>query len=171
MQASQSQRLDIPDSLRQKILAFRRRVWTIKIIEAVAGAVVGILAGYLLTYALDRVFDTPAVVRWMVFAAAVLTCGLVPLTLERWVWRNQRLDQLARLLTEKHPDVGDQLLGIIELAENDAEQTIEHAGTATAKDRREEPRFGVLHEPVPVEKRAQNGEETSCAYQDVRSRH
>ena len=40
----------------------------------------------------------------------------------RWIWRNRRLEQLARLLTRKHPGVGDQLLGIIELVRNDFEQ-------------------------------------------------
>jgi hypothetical protein len=42
--------------------------------------------------------------------------------MHRWVWRNRRLEQLARLLSRKHPHVGDQLLGIIELVRNDAEQ-------------------------------------------------
>ena len=46
----------------------------------------------------------------------------MPLFLHRWVWRFRRLDQLARLLSRKMPRLGDQLLGIIELAENRWEQ-------------------------------------------------
>ena len=46
----------------------------------------------------------------------------IPLALHRWVWRHRRLEQLARLLARKHPRVGDQLLGIIELVRNDFEQ-------------------------------------------------
>jgi hypothetical protein len=122
MQVTSSSRLEIPDSLRRKVLEFRRRVWTVKLIEAVAGGVIGIFVGYLLTYGLDRLFETPQAVRWLIFLAAVLTCGLIPLAIDRWVWRRRRLDQLARLLSHKHPGVGDQLLGIIELAESDAEQ-------------------------------------------------
>ena len=122
MQTSPTHRLDIPDSLRLKILAYRRRVWTVKLIEAVAGALVGILLGYLATYSLDRVFDTPALLRGVIFAATMLTCIMIPLAIDRWVWRRRRLDQLARLLTIDHPGIGDQLLGIIELAHNDSEQ-------------------------------------------------
>ena len=46
----------------------------------------------------------------------------IPFFLHRWVWRHRRLEQLARLLARKHPRVGDQLLGIIELAHNEFEQ-------------------------------------------------
>ncbi|MGE0376260.1 MAG: hypothetical protein AB7Q45_12690, partial [Planctomycetaceae bacterium] len=122
MQATPNSRLEIPESLRRQLLEFRRRVWAVKLIEAVAGAAIGVLVGYLLTYGLDRLFDTPRVVRGAIFAGAIVTCGLVPYALERWVRRRRRLDQLARLLTHKHPSIGDRLLGIIELAENESEQ-------------------------------------------------
>ncbi|MEZ6068097.1 MAG: hypothetical protein R3B90_20825 [Planctomycetaceae bacterium] len=114
--------LHIPESLRQKILEFRRRLWTIKLLEAVAGAAIGVLVGYLLVYAIDRVVDTPRVARWMIFGGAIVTCALIPLALERWVWRRRRLDQLALLLSKTQPTIGDQLLGIIELADSTSEQ-------------------------------------------------
>ncbi len=47
---------------------------------------------------------------------------MVPWFCHRWVWQFRRLDQLARLLSHKMPRIGDQLLGIIELAENRREQ-------------------------------------------------
>jgi hypothetical protein len=47
---------------------------------------------------------------------------LVPVAIYRWVWRQRRPDQLARLLARKHPRIGDQLLGVIELAHDDSEQ-------------------------------------------------
>ncbi|MFV0444147.1 MAG: hypothetical protein ACK5Q5_11310 [Planctomycetaceae bacterium] len=122
MQSSPHSRLEIPESLRGQLLGFRQRLWRIKLLEAFAGAVVGVLVGYLATYTLDRLFDTPRLVRWLVFGGAVLSCMLVPFALDRWVWRRRRLDQLARLLAHKHPSVGDQLLGIIELAESESEQ-------------------------------------------------
>lgn len=122
MQTSSSQRIDIPDSLRQKILAFRRRVWTVKLIEAIAGAFIGILVGFLVIYSLDRVIDTPTMVRAAIFTISMVVCMMIPLAIDKWVLRRRRLDQLARLLTQDHPDIGDRLLGIIELSENDSEQ-------------------------------------------------
>ena len=41
---------------------------------------------------------------------------LFPLKCHRWVWGTRRMEQVAILLKHKFPTLGDQLLGIIELA-------------------------------------------------------
>jgi hypothetical protein len=105
------------------MLAYRRRVWTVKLAEAGCGAAFGVLAAYLVTFTLDRLSDTPAGVRLSLFWAAVAACALVPLALHRWVWRQRRLEQLARLLGRTFPGIGDQLLGVIELVRNESEQS------------------------------------------------
>ena len=115
-------RLRLPDSLQAQLHEYRRRVWTIKMVEAVAAAAFGILVAYLLLFCLDRVWDTPGWLRVGLFVAAAVACANIPWALHRWVWRHRRLEQLARLLARKHPRVGDQLLGIIELVRNDFEQ-------------------------------------------------
>ena len=120
--SSQQRRLALPASLQGQMYAFRRRVWAIKLIEATAGAAFGVLVAYLATFALDRLFDTPAHLRLGIFIAAILGCALVPLALHRWIWRHRRLEQLARLLSRTHPRIGDQLLGIIELVHSESEQ-------------------------------------------------
>jgi len=120
--SSQQARLELPESLRAKMLAFRRRVWVIKLVEAGCGALFGVLAAYLATFLLDRLWDTPAAVRFGIFLVAVAGCALVPLALHRWLWRRRRLDQLARLLSRTYPSIGDQLLGIIELVRSESEQ-------------------------------------------------
>ena len=48
-------RLRLPDSLQAQLHEFRRRVWTIKMVEAVAAAAFGVLVAYLLLFCLDRV--------------------------------------------------------------------------------------------------------------------
>ncbi|MBI3469540.1 MAG: hypothetical protein HY000_41590, partial [Planctomycetes bacterium] len=120
--AAPQHQLQLPASLHVQLLEFRRRVWTIKLIEAVCGAIFGILVAFVATFVLDRVFDTPAGLRLAIFGTAVLGCAMVPLTLHRWIWRQRRLEQLARLLSRRHPSVGDQLLGIIELSYSESEQ-------------------------------------------------
>jgi hypothetical protein len=114
--------LQLPETLQDQLHAFRKRVWSIKMIEAVAGAVFGVVVAYLLLFVLDRVWDTPLWARYALFIAAAVSCAVIPLAAHRWIWRNRRLEQLARLLARKHPGVGDQLLGIIELVRNDFEQ-------------------------------------------------
>jgi hypothetical protein len=115
-------RLELPDSLRAKMLAFRRRVRVVKLTEAGCGAAFGVLVAYLATFTLDRFWDTPAGVRFAIFWAAVAGCAVVPLALHRWIWRQRRMEQLARLLGRTYPSFGDQLLGIIELVRNESEQ-------------------------------------------------
>ncbi|HEV3120958.1 MAG TPA: hypothetical protein VGY53_03610, partial [Isosphaeraceae bacterium] len=116
------ERLQLPESLQAKLLGFRKRVWWIKMAEAACMAVFGILVAFLVMFLLDRVWETPLWPRAGLFAAALAGCALVPLALYRWVWRNRHLEQLARLLSRKLPQVGDQLLGVIELVHSDSEQ-------------------------------------------------
>lgn len=112
----------LPESLRVQLLDFRRRVWSSKIAEALAVAAFGLLMAWLAVFILDRLADTPAAARWSVLAVALAVAGILPLYAYRWIWRRRQLPQLARLLTRKYPDVGDQLLGIIELVDSEAEQ-------------------------------------------------
>lgn len=115
-------RLKVPESLQRQLRAFRARVWTSKLCEALALATVGLLLAFLTVYISDRFFDTPSGARWLIFTAALALWLAIPWALHRWVWRNRRLDQLARLLRQREPSVGDQLLSVIELAANETEQ-------------------------------------------------
>ncbi len=114
--------LRLPAGLETQLRGFRRRVWTIKMAEAAAAAVFVVMLAFLSVFALDRLGDTPSWLRFGVWTAAMCGCAIVPLQLHRWIWRQRRLEQLARLLTVKLPRLGDQLLGIIELVHSKGEQ-------------------------------------------------
>ncbi len=115
-------RLQLPGTLETQLHEFQRRVWSIKMVEAGCGAVFGLVVAFLLMFGCDRLWDSPGWMRFGLFAIAMSGCAIVPLAMHRWIWRNRHLEQLARLLTRKHPHIGDQLLGVIELVRNDAEQ-------------------------------------------------
>src|SRR5262245_4744816 len=114
--------LHVPATLEAQLLDFRRRVWTIKMIEALGVAAFSFGLAYLCTFVLDRLWDTPVWVRVCVLLAALAGCMIAPYYLHRWIWRHRRLEQLARLLSRKMPRIGDQLLGVIELARSESEQ-------------------------------------------------
>ncbi|MDB5339200.1 MAG: hypothetical protein JWN70_4819 [Planctomycetaceae bacterium] len=122
MNSESRSRLELPGSLETQMHEFRRRVWTIKSLEAVGGAICGVVIGYLTVYLLDRVNNTPAVARLAIFLLALLCCAVVPVYLHKWIWRQRSLDQLARLLSRRYPSLGDQMLGIVELVRSDFEQ-------------------------------------------------
>ena len=110
----------LPPVLETKLADFRRRVWTVKLAEAILAALFGIVLSYLLVFALDRVFETPGWLRLTLLCAGAAALGLgVPLKWHRWVWRQRQLEDAARLLRRTFPRLGDQLLGIVELARHD----------------------------------------------------
>ena len=116
--------ISLPGDLAGRLYAFRRRVWLIKIIEAICGAIVGVLVGYLLLFTIDRLAETPVGVRYALLTVAVVASAAVPVAFHRWIWRHRGLDQVARLVSRRFPGIGDQLLGIIEL--------VRDAGSTTA---------------------------------------
>jgi hypothetical protein len=116
------QQLQVPAALQTQLHDYRRRVWTIKLLEAITAAALSLLVAFLCVFLLDRLWDTPQWLRMIVGLGAIVGVLTIPIFLQRWVWRFRRLDQLAQLLRRKMPRLGDQLLGIIELAENRWEQ-------------------------------------------------
>ena len=105
----------LPPDLVRRLGAFRRRVRRIKLFEAACAALGGVAVGFLTLFLLDRVSDTSAWVRGLLFAAAIVACGAIPWAWHRWVWRQRSLEQVARLIERRFPAVGDELRGIIEI--------------------------------------------------------
>jgi hypothetical protein len=100
--------------------AFRRRLWMIKIGEGILAGLFGLLMSYALVFVLDRFGETPAMVRGGLLLVGTAGFGVaLPLILHRWVWGTRRLEQIARLIRRRFPRLGDQLLGIVELAQSE----------------------------------------------------
>ncbi len=106
----------IPEALRLQLDDFRRHLWRVKIMEAIAAGFIGLLLSFLLVYGLDRLFQTPGIVRLAILLGGIsLFAVFAPYWLHRWVWRQRRETQLARLIAKRYPGLGDRLLGVIEL--------------------------------------------------------
>ncbi len=106
----------IPEGLRRQLDDFRRHLWRIKVLEAVIAGVIGLVFSFLLVYGLDRIWQTPGMVRLgILLGGASLFAVFAPFWLHRWVWRHRREAELARLIARRYPGLGDRLLGVIEL--------------------------------------------------------
>lgn len=111
----------LPVILESKLADFRKRVWIVKLTEGLLAAAFGIVFSYILVFALDRVMETPVWLRASLLTAGAAVLGLgLPLKWHRWVWRQRSLEDAARLLKRTFPRLGDQLLGIVELAHVEA---------------------------------------------------
>jgi hypothetical protein len=106
----------LPEALAQRLARFRLAVRRRKLVEASCIAAAGVAAAYLLLVASDRLGDTSGWVRGVFWTMAVASCAVVPLAIHRWVWHLRRLDDVARLVGRSNPRLGDELLGVVELA-------------------------------------------------------
>ena len=112
----------LPETLRRKLHAYRARFRTVKMTEVGLAAGFGLIVSWLLVLGLDRLFDTPSLLRFAILIAGVIgAVVMVPLQAWRWVWRSRRLDAVARVLLRKDPVAGDQLLGALELTDKNRE--------------------------------------------------
>ncbi len=119
----------LPESLRRQLDAFRRELWRTKIAEALLAGLFGLLASFLLVFALDRLWPTPGALRLLILIAGISLLGVfAPWWLHRWVWRHRREGQLARLIARRFPGLGDRLLGVVEL-----QQQVETADTLSPR--------------------------------------
>ncbi|QDT59790.1 hypothetical protein SV7mr_23000 [Stieleria bergensis] len=114
--------LSVPDSLKGQLIAFRNRVWWIKGIETVSLILLTLGLMFLIVYAWERWTDAPAIIRAGFLVVALASFAAVPYFLVRWLAGFRGLHALARLLSGKLPSIGDRLLGVIELADNETEQ-------------------------------------------------
>lgn len=106
----------LPAQLIRQLRAFRRRLRTVKIVEAVCLTGIAVTLSYVLLYVSDRMWETPPALGWMLFAAAL--AGLlvfIPWWSFRWIWQRRTAAQLARLISRTDAALGDRLLGVIEL--------------------------------------------------------
>ncbi len=123
MSISQTKNLiAIPSSLVTQLSEFRRRVWTIKMLEATGIALFSIFFGVLCVFALDRIFDSPAWIRAFVLLVATVGVATIPYWFQKWVVQVTTAESVAKLLGRRLPAVGDALLGAIELSHSDSEQ-------------------------------------------------
>ena len=116
-------KIKIPPRMKAALEQYQKRVWTIKLAEGVLAAIFGILISYIIVFCLDRVFDTPTLLRILILVIGMVgMVFLLPMKYYNWVWRHRQLDGVARLLQQKFPRFGDHVLGIVELARNRDDQ-------------------------------------------------
>ncbi len=117
------EKIKIPPRMKAALERYQKRVWTIKLAEGVLAAIFGILVSYIIVFCLDRVFDTPTLLRVIILAVGMVgTVFLLPMKYYNWVWKHRQLEGVARLLQQKFPRFGDHVLGIVELSRDREDQ-------------------------------------------------
>lgn len=106
----------IPEELKNQISEFQEKLWKVKITEAVLAGIFGLIISFLIVFIIDRFVATPPLARLgILLAGTSLFAVFAPLMICRWVYGHRREGQLARLIAKKYPQLGDRLLGVVEL--------------------------------------------------------
>ena len=117
-------RVSLPPRMTDALKQYRKRVWAIKLTEGALAAIFGLVISYLVVFGLDRLVDTPALLRGVILAVGMVGMVILfPIKYHNWVWRHRQLDGVARLLRHKFPRLSDHVLAIVELAQNNSDQS------------------------------------------------
>ena len=116
--------VNLPPRMKAALEQYQKRVWVIKLAEGALAAIFGVLISYIIVFCLDRVFDTPTLLRVLILVVGIVgMVFLLPLKYYNWVWKHRQLDGVARLLQHKFPRFGDHVLGIVELARSRGDES------------------------------------------------
>ena len=131
--------IQLPEFTRKRLEDFQRLVRRIKLTEGVLAGLFGLAVSYIAVFVLDRFVDSSAAVRLLLLLGGSLGFGLYfPLKCHRWVWGTRKMEQVATLVKFRYPSLGDQLLGVVELAREDvapgASETLARAAVSHVDD-------------------------------------
>ncbi|HEY3860807.1 MAG TPA: hypothetical protein VGO59_02880 [Verrucomicrobiae bacterium] len=107
----------LPEALRVQFAQVERRLWRVETAIACGTAIGALMLSFLAVFVSDRFWDTPGWLRWGLWLAGLAAAGLAgAVWARRWLWRRRDLRSLANLVQKKYSRLGDRLLGIVELA-------------------------------------------------------
>ena len=111
---------DFPDELREQFAVVERRLWKVETTMAVCLAAAGLFGSYLVLFFSDRLWDSPGWLRvGLLVSGIATTIGAIFWWTSRWVFHRRDTRALARLVQRRYRRLGDRLLGIVELADEE----------------------------------------------------
>ena len=112
----------LPLGLRSQLAGLRRELWRNRACVWATGSLVLGLLVYLLVWISDRIWNTPASLRYgllLLTIGAIL--GSVLWVVYHWGYRHRRWDTLGRFVRSWNRRVGDRVLGAIELTSQEGQ--------------------------------------------------
>ena len=110
----------LPERLRGQFAALEQRLWRTETLTASAAGLGSLLLSYALLFLSDRLWNSPVWFRTLV--AALGWAGVVGALVwwsRRWWFQRRGQRALAVLVQQKYRRLGDRLLGIVELADEE----------------------------------------------------
>ena len=111
---------DLPPELRGQFEVLEKRLWLVDSMLAIGGTICGLILSYALLFVSDRFWDTSPAIR-LLLTVSGLAVGiyLTLFWLKNWVFNRRDTRKLSTIVQRHYPRLGDRLLGIVELSEQD----------------------------------------------------
>jgi hypothetical protein len=108
----------LPEELRRQFADVQGRLWRVETTVALGSIIAGLIISLLALFVSDRLWNTPPALR-LVFSLLGLAAVIAAFYhwAQRWLWHRRSLQDLANLVQKKYRRLGDRLLGIVELAQ------------------------------------------------------
>ena len=110
----------IPESLKRQLNGYEHALFRTESLLTFCAAFSAMLFSFLIAFGSDRVWDTSPLIRIL-----IVLIGILPLAYlvfkwgEHWLWKRRTVRDLAAGIQSHHKQLGDRLLGAIELAESE----------------------------------------------------
>lgn len=108
----------IPESLNRQLNGYENALMRAESLLTLCAALSAMILSFLIAFGSDRLWNTLPLVRFF-----IILLGLLPLIYiifkwgQHWVWKRRTVRDLASGIQKHHKQLGDRLLGAIELAE------------------------------------------------------
>ncbi len=109
--------LTLPEGLRRQFEEVERRLWRVETAVAACAVLSGLMVSFLALFVSDRIWETPVWLRCLILIAGLAMGVLAGMVWARhWVVKRRDLRALANIVQKRFRRLGDRLLGIVELA-------------------------------------------------------
>ncbi len=107
----------LPEGLRRQFAQVERRLWRVETCVAIGCVAGGMMLSFLALFISDRFWETPVALRLVIFLSGIAIAAAAAWSWAgHWIWRRRDWRELAKMVQKKYRRLGDRLLGIVELA-------------------------------------------------------
>ena len=114
-------KIQLPQELEARFAQLRSRLFRVQSLETVLTLFVSLALSFLVVFVADRLADSASAFRFVILVSGLVLAGLGLLRwVFRWILAPPGIKRLAVLVQRRYRQLGDRLLGIVELANESA---------------------------------------------------
>lgn len=108
----------LPQGLRRQFAEVQQRLWRVETTVGVASSIFGLAVAVFALFLSDRFWNTPTALRVVFWVAGVIAVlAGFGYWARRWLWQKRTLVDLAIIVQKRYRRLGDRLLGVVELSQ------------------------------------------------------